>query len=337
MPFIDEVEIRVLSGRGGDGCVSFRREKYVPYGGPDGGDGGWGGSVRLRADEGLSTLHAFRGQRVYRAESGKAGGARQCTGRSGADLVLPVPCGTLVVDTETGEQVADLAEAGAEVVVATGGSPGRGNYSFRSATNRTPREFTRGSPPEEHHLRLELRLLADVGVLGFPNAGKSTLVSRVSAARPRIADYPFTTLVPHLGVVDRGTEGGFVIADVPGLIEGAADGVGLGHRFLKHVQRTRILLHLVAVPPEAAGDAAHRYQVLRRELARFDEALAAKPEIVVLTKIDAATREEIDAAARSLETLTGRPTWRLSAVTGEGLKDLVDRVWKELQEIGDPR
>lgn len=331
MPFIDEVEIRVVSGRGGDGCVSFRREKYVPYGGPDGGDGGWGGSVIFRADEGVTTLHAFRGQRVYKAEPGMQGGIRQCTGRCGRDLVLSVPCGTMVRDRGTGELLADLREHGAEVVLARGGAPGKGNMAFRSSTNRTPRESTPGGVAEEKDLLLELRLLADVGVVGFPNAGKSTLVSRVSAARPRIADYPFTTLVPHLGVVDRGVDGGFVIADVPGLIEGAADGAGLGHRFLRHVQRTRLLLHLVAVVPEEAGDAVRRYRVLRRELERFDPDLALRPEVVVLTKVDAVDPTELEAAQRALEAEVGRPVWLLSAVTGAGLKPLMDHVWTVLQ------
>jgi GTPase len=329
MRFLDEVEIRAISGHGGRGMVSFRREKYVPFGGPDGGDGGRGGSVILRAEEGLNTLASLRGRRLFRADDGQPGGTRQCTGHNGADLVVTVPVGTIVYDADGGV-IADLAATGAEAVVATGGQGGHGNMAFRSSTNRTPRSFEPGGRSEERRLRLELKLLADVGVIGFPNAGKSTLVARVSAARPRIADYPFTTLVPNLGVVDRGFEGGWVIADVPGLIEGSAEGYGLGHRFLRHVQRTRLLLHLVAAPDEQAGEAVHRYQVLRNELGRFDPELAKRPEILAISKTDAVDPAALEALIRRFAEAGVRVEHCISAVTGVGLKPLLDEVWQRL-------
>ncbi len=331
MPFIDEVEIRVVSGNGGDGCASFRREKFVPFGGPDGADGGRGGSVILVADEGLNTLARFRGQRLYKAERGKHGKGKQLTGRSGKDLELRVPLGTLVRDLDSGALLADLEEHGFSVVAARGGRGGRGNIHFTTAGNQAPRQREEGRPGEERKLQLELRLLADVGVIGFPNAGKSTLVSRISAARPRIADYPFTTLVPNLGVVDRGIEGSWVVADVPGLIEGAAGGAGLGHRFLRHVQRTRLLVHLVRALPEDAGTPSERYLKLRAELFAYDPALAARSEIVVLSQVDAATEEQLQDYTRQLRAAGVAQVYLLSAVAGRGLPPLLDAIWLALR------
>ncbi len=332
MPFIDEVEIRVVSGQGGNGCSSFRREKFVPFGGPDGGDGGRGGSVILMADEGMNTLANFRGQRLYRAERGQNGRGKQRTGRSGKDLELRVPTGTLVRDVGSGALLADLSEHGATVVAARGGLGGRGNMRFVTSTNQAPRIREDGKPSEERSLLLELRLLADVGVVGFPNAGKSTFVSRISAARPRIADYPFTTLVPNLGVVDRGFEGSWVVADVPGLIEGAAEGAGLGHRFLRHVQRTRVLLHLLRAVPDDGGSPAERYRKLRSELEAYDPTLATRREIVALSQVDAATPEQIDSQLRELREEGIARVHVLSAVTGRGLSELLDDIWVTLQQ-----
>jgi GTP-binding protein len=332
MPFIDEVEIRVVSGRGGDGCIAFRREKYVPYGGPDGGDGGRGGSVILVAHEGMSTLARFRGQRLYKAQAGKAGSGRQCTGRSGADLELQVPVGTLVRDLDSGALLADLSEHGATLLAAKGGDGGRGNIRFATSTNRAPRKAEDGFPNEERRLQLELRLLADVGVVGFPNAGKSTFVSRVSAARPRVADYPFTTLVPSLGVVERSVDESWVVADVPGLIEGAAEGAGLGHRFLRHVQRTRVLLHLVRAYDDGGIDALERYRAIRRELEAFDPALAQRPEVVAISQIDAVSAEDLAALQAEFEAAGVAQLQAFSAVTGQGLAPLLERIWQQLCE-----
>jgi GTP-binding protein len=330
--FIDEVEIRVVSGDGGPGAISFRHEKYVDLGGPDGGDGGRGGSVFLVVDPGLNTLAGFRGQRLYLAERGQRGGKRQMTGRSGRDLTLRVPQGTLVYDTGSGALLADLAALDARAEIARGGQGGRGNMRFATSTNQAPRRADPGGPGEAFDLRLELKLLADVGVLGFPNAGKSTFVSRVSAARPRIADYPFTTLTPSLGVVDRGDEGSWVVADVPGLIEGASHGAGLGHRFLKHVQRTRLLLHLVRVLPEDAGSPLARYRILRGELMAFDPALAERPELVALSQIDTVAPAEVAALQAAFRAAGVPQVFAFSAVTGQGLKPLLDALWLRLQE-----
>jgi GTP-binding protein len=330
--FIDEVEIHVVSGDGGAGAVSFRREKYIPMGGPDGGDGGRGGSVLMAVDLGLNTLAAFRGQRLYRAEGGLRGGKRQMTGRSGRDLTLRVPQGTLVYDTASGALLADLAAPDAKVELARGGQGGRGNMRFATATNQAPRQADPGGPGEELDLRLELRLLADVGVVGFPNAGKSTFVARISAARPRIADYPFTTLTPSLGVVDRGIEGSWVVADVPGLIEGAAQGAGLGHRFLRHVQRTRLLLHLVRILPEDAGEPLERYRKLRAELVAYDPGLAVRPELVALSQVDAVEPDRVEEVAASFAAAGICPVFALSAVSGQGLKALLDAIWTRLRE-----
>ncbi len=348
MRFIDEVRIHVQSGRGGDGCASFRREKFVPLGGPDGGDGGRGGDVVLEATTRRNTLLELRGKAHWHARSGGPGMTRQKTGRSADEVLIEVPIGTRIFDEESGEILADLTEEGQRYVAARGGRGGEGNVAFKSSTNRTPTEFTPGEEGTERWLRLELLLMADAGLVGFPNAGKSTLISRISAARPRVADYPFTTLVPNLGVVDLGVDGSFVVADVPGLIEGAAEGAGLGHRFLRHVQRTRLLLHLVSLGPhehelatvegasevdlEDGGERAlARYLAIRAELLAFDPEFASRPELVVLTKADLASPEDRDLARQALARQVGEDrVLVLSAVTGTGVKELVRRVQLEL-------
>jgi GTP-binding protein len=292
MKFIDEAEIEVRAGDGGNGCISFRREKYIPMGGPDGGDGGDGGSVLLEADEGMNTLIDFRHQRRFIAERGENGRGNNCRGKSGEDLVVKVPPGTIVYEADTGELLGDLVRHGQRLVVAQGGYHGLGNTRFKSSTNRTPRQSKPGTPGEKRYLRLELKLLADVGLLGMPNAGKSTLISVVSSARPKIADYPFTTLHPNLGVVEFASHRSFVMADVPGLIRGAAQGAGLGIRFLRHLARTRLLLHLVDMGP--TGDPVEDVRTILEELRAFSPRLAARERWLVLTKIDllpAAERE----------------------------------------------
>ena len=327
MKFVDEVELVLAAGRGGAGCVSFRREKYIPFGGPNGGDGGDGGSVVLVADDQLGTLLDFRHRKTMRAENGTPGQGSNKFGRRGKDLRLRLPVGTLVLDAAEGEILADLVEAGAETVLLPGGQGGRGNARFATSTNRAPRHAQPGMPGEERRLRLELKLMADVGLLGFPNAGKSTLISRISAARPKIADYPFTTLVPNLGVVSWGEERSYVVADIPGLIEGASEGAGLGIQFLRHVERTRLLLHLV--DPSDERDPLDKYRALRRELEAFDPEVAARPERVVLTKMDVT---EVRERLPELETRfaqEGIEVWPISAITGEGL----DRVRYETGQL----
>lgn len=342
MRFIDETELRVVSGAGGDGTSSFRREAFVPYGGPDGGDGGKGGDVVLVTETGLNTLLGLRTRPLWKAEDGSRGRGANQTGASGEDLVIPVPVGTQAYDAETGELLADLTGVGQRWIAAKGGAGGKGNTRFKTSTNRTPHQWTPGGPAEERLLRLELRLMADVGLLGFPNAGKSTLIGRISAARPRVADYPFTTLTPSLGVVSRGDDAAFVVADIPGLIRGASHGAGLGHQFLRHLLRNRLLLHLVSLAEadawagEGEGEAAEtpveRYRALRAELGAYDEALAALPEIIVLTKADAATAEDVAAARAALATeAPDREIFVVSAVTGQGLGALIDRVWVRLR------
>lgn len=336
MRFVDEASIHVLSGDGGNGVASFRREKYVPFGGPDGGDGGRGGDVVLVATTRRNTLLDLRGHHIWRAERGQNGMGKQKTGRGAPPTEILVPVGTRVFDEETGERIADLTEDGQRVVVAKGGAPGLGNIHFKSSTNRAPRQCSPGEPGEERHLRLELMLMADVGLLGFPNAGKSTLISRVSAARPKVADYPFTTLAPNLGVVRVSDEDSFVVADIPGLIRGAAEGAGLGHQFLRHVQRTRCLLHLVSMGPEEVEPPDERYAAIRDELERYDPDLAGRPERVVLTKADVTTETEVRAARDAiLARVTGRPkpeVHLISAVTGHGLKSLVRATWRDVQQ-----
>jgi GTP-binding protein len=330
MRFIDEATIRVVSGNGGDGVVAFRREKYVAQGGPSGGDGGRGGDVVLVANNGCNTLIDLRAQPMWRAEDGERGGGADRYGAAGVTLELPCPVGTRVFDDETGALVYDLVSHGQRAVVAKGGDGGLGNIHFKSSTNRTPRKALPGWPGQDRQLRLELVLMADVGLLGFPNAGKSTLISAISAARPKVADYPFTTLVPNLGVVKVGTEGSFVVADMPGLIRGAADGAGLGHRFLRHVARNRVLLHLVSLAPDEEEGPVERYLAIRGELEAYDPALVHRPELVVLTKADTRPIEEIREVGRSLAEASGQKLRLISAVTGQGVQDLVRSLWREL-------
>ncbi|ROR35109.1 Obg family GTPase CgtA [Inmirania thermothiophila] len=335
MKFVDEVTIRVEAGDGGDGCVSFRRERFIPRGGPDGGDGGDGGSVYLVADPDLNTLADFRHQRRFRAERGGNGSGRNCTGRSGADLEIAVPVGTVVHDEDTGELIGDLVAPGQRLLVARGGRRGLGNTRFKSSTNRAPREATKGTPGERRTLRLELRVLADVGLLGKPNAGKSTLLRALSAARPRVADYPFTTLHPHLGVVRVDPRRSFVMADIPGLIEGAAEGAGLGIRFLRHVARTRILLHLVDIGTQDEAAAAADAVAVAAELARFDPALAARERWLVLTKTDLLDAETAAARARALGARLGwrGPVFAVSGATGAGTRALAEAVMARLEAL----
>lgn len=334
MRFVDEVEITVSSGMGGRGASSMRREKYVPMGGPDGGDGGRGGHVIVRADSGLATLMDLRHVSHFRAPHGERGQFRQRNGSCGEDLIIRLPVGTIVKDAEHGDVLFELLAEGEERILAEGGIGGLGNIHFKTSTNRAPRESTPGGPGQTLTVRLELKLMADVGLLGFPNAGKSTFISVVSAARPKIADYPFTTLIPNLGVVDMGTSGQFVIADMPGLIEGAAEGKGLGHQFLRHVERTRMLLHLVSL---AEANPAERWQVLRRELESYDPELTKRPEIVVLTKADAVDEETLAAGIAELAA-AGAPTPRvISAVTRQGVSALVNELWTRLADVpADP-
>lgn len=333
MKFIDEVAIVAVGGAGGDGCVAFRREKFVPRGGPSGGDGGRGGHVLLRADRGLSTLLELTYRPLLRAERGEHGRGKEQYGRGGRDLTIAVPVGTLVFDQATGEQLADLSEAGREVVVARGGRGGLGNIHFANSVRQAPRTATKGEPGEERSLRLELRLLADAGVLGLPNVGKSSLIARVSAARPRIADYPFTTLVPQLGVVRVDEGASFVIADVPGLIEGAHRGTGLGTRFLRHLKRTAVLVHVLDLAPADARDPVADFDLINRELAAADPSLAAKPQIVVANKLDLPeARERLPEVSRRLAE-RGVELLGLSAATGEGVAALVGRVAAALQRL----
>ncbi len=334
MKFVDEAMIKVVAGHGGRGAVGFRREKFVPFGGPDGGDGGLGGSVWLRAQEGINTLVDYRIRRTFRAQNGQPGGGQDCTGRGGEDLFVPVPVGTVVFDDETGELLGDLSTAGQTLLVAKGGKGGWGNQRFKSSTNRTPRQSGPGLPGESRMLRAELRLLADVGLLGLPNAGKSTLISAVSAARPKVADYPFTTLHPQLGVVAVGPFKSFVMADIPGLIEGAAEGAGLGIRFLKHLQRTRLLLHLVDIAPlDPDADPVEGARAIVGELRKFSPALAKKKRWLVLNKIDLLPPEERDRrCAEIVRRLRFRgPVFRTSGATGEGTRELCQAVMRHLE------
>lgn len=323
MKFVDDVRIFVRSGKGGDGCVSFLREKYRPRGGPDGGDGGRGGDVVLVGDEGLGTLLDFRYQRHYRAENGIPGMSRQMYGRRGEDRRIRVPMGTEVHDAETEEYVGEILEHGQELVVATGGAGGRGNMHFATSTQQAPRHAEPGGAWEERWLRLTLKLIADVGLVGFPNAGKSTLISRISAAKPKVAEYPFTTLTPKLGVVRSGDEGGFVVADIPGLIEGAADGAGLGHRFLRHVERVSVLAVLVCPSYEENRDPSSDYDVLLKELRAYAPDLAAKPRVLILSKMDLTESQDVLPELRELAREEGIPFFPISSVTGEGLPELV--------------
>jgi GTP-binding protein len=323
---VDQARITVIGGSGGNGCVSFRREKYVPHGGPNGGPGGDGGSVYLVADHSLKALNAFRFNVRFAAPRGRHGEGSDRAGRSGEDLDLKVPPGTVVFD-EDGMLVADLKAAGDRVRVAAGGRGGRGNTSFKSSTHQAPRECEPGQPGEERVLRLELKLIADVGLIGFPNAGKSTLISRISAARPKIADYPFTTLEPHLGVVDLGDFRTLIVADIPGLIEGARHGSGLGIKFLKHVERTQVLVHLVDVSEASGRDPVQDIKIIDGELQGFSEALAAKPQIVAANKTDALTDPGRLRALANHCAAAGIPFVAISAVTGDGVRDLLEKLW----------
>jgi GTPase len=334
MKFVDEARIRVHAGHGGRGSVSFRREKFVPYGGPDGGDGGHGGSVYLRAAAGINTLADFRVERTFKAQSGEAGSGRECTGAAGSDLYVSVPVGTVVRDVDTAEQLGDLTQVGAALLVAQGGKGGWGNTRFKSSTNRAPRQHGPGLPGEKRTIELELKVIADVGLLGLPNAGKSTLIRAVSAARPKVADYPFTTLHPHLGVVAVGEHRSFVMADIPGLIEGAAEGAGLGFRFLRHLQRTRLLLHIVDIAPiDPAADPVHDARAIIAELKRFSAELAAKPRWLVLNKRDLLLDEEAEQRAREIaRRLRFRGQyWLISAATGRGTRELSEAVMRFLE------
>ena len=335
MKFIDEADIRVEAGSGGDGCVSFRREKFIPRGGPDGGDGGSGGSVYLVAREGVNTLADFRVRRRFRAESGRGGSGKDMTGASGADLLIEVPKGTEIADLDTGEALGDLTRDGERLLVAKGGQGGRGNTRFKTSVNRAPRQFDRGGPGESRHLQLALKLLADVGLLGAPNAGKSTLTRALSAARPKVADYPFTTLHPQLGVVSIGTDRSFVLADIPGLIEGAAEGAGLGIRFLKHLERTRLLLHVVdACADLSGGDPVELHRAVEGEVGLYSEALATRPRWLVLNKLDLLPAEQRE---RRLAELVRKLDWHgpvygISALTAEGTKRLAQDVMAFLEK-----
>ncbi len=340
--FVDEAKIAVKAGDGGNGCVAFRREKYVPRGGPSGGDGGHGGSVYLEANPNDNTLLRYRYNREFKADRGRHGEGSNCTGVSGDDMILKVPVGTLVFDGDSSELLADLKEAGQRVLVAQGGKGGRGNQHFAKPWHQAPREKEEGESGEERHLRLELKLLADVGLVGFPNAGKSTLISVISAARPKIANYPFTTLEPNLGVVNadggtggHGTELGrtFVVADLPGLIEGASEGAGLGIRFLRHVERTRLLVHLIDTSDTAEMDPVKAFEVIEGELTAFSETLTRKPRIVVGTKLDATTDRAKLEELRGFCGKRGIPFHAISAATGEGVKDLVRAIADELDKI----
>ncbi|MFG0330075.1 MAG: GTPase ObgE [Phycisphaerales bacterium] len=332
--FIDQAVIEVRSGKGGDGCVSFRREKYIPKGGPDGGDGGHGGDIVLYADENVNTLLDFRGRPHWHAKNGLPGGGKDCTGKSADDLVLHIPPGTLVYDDETGDLIVDIDEPEERFVIAKGGKGGKGNARFKSATNQTPRQFTPGEPAEERRLRLELKLLADIGLLGVPNAGKSTLLRAVSKARPMVADFPFTTLHPQLGIAALDPERRLVIADIPGLIEGAAQGAGLGHDFLRHVERTKILVHLLDINPIDGSDPVQNYHTIRRELAEYSSALAEKEEVIALNKIDLVPAEErddlVELIAGELGFAKGERPFVISGATSEGVRDLLEALWPKL-------
>ena len=327
MQFIDLAEIEVVAGKGGDGIVAFRREKYVPAGGPAGGNGGWGGSVILVASNRLQTLLDFRYGRVFKAEDGKKGGPNNCTGAKGNDLAIEVPCGTLVSDANTGEFIGDLTVDGETLCVAQGGKGGLGNKYFLSNRNRAPEHALPGLEGETRRLRLELKLIAEVGIIGLPNAGKSTLISSLSSAKPKVANYPFTTLVPNLGVVRKPTGDGTVFADIPGLISGASQGVGLGHDFLRHIERTRILLHLIDA---TADDPIADYQIIQQELEAYGHGLPERPQIIALNKIDAVDSDILQLITSEIQNLTSVPIFHVSAVTRHGLDVLVQKVWSVL-------
>jgi GTP-binding protein len=335
MKFIDEARIEVHAGKGGDGVASFRREKFVPRGGPDGGDGGRGGSIFAIADRNINTLIDYRYARIHRAKNGQKGMGSDCFGRAAADIVLRMPVGTVVSDAETGEILFDLAQDGEQVTLAQGGNGGLGNLHFKSSTNRAPRQFTVGGPGVSRYLKLELKVLADVGLLGLPNAGKSTLIRAISAARPKVADYPFTTLQPNLGVVRVDDNRSFVVADIPGLIEGAAEGAGLGHQFLRHLARTRLLLHIIDVmPPDPTADVVRDAKALVRELRKYDEALYRKPRWLVFNKLDLVPEAERGKLVQKLLKQLGikRKSFSISALTGEGCRAMTFAVMEHVED-----
>ncbi len=335
MKFVDEAPIHVQAGKGGNGMMSFRREKFVAKGGPDGGDGGDGGSVYLVADENLNTLIDYRFQPKYKAEDGQKGGSKECTGHKGADLVLPVPVGTTVIDLDTEEVFGDLTEHGQKLKVAQGGFHGLGNTRFKSSTNRAPRKFTHGTEGEERNLKLEMKVLADVGMLGLPNAGKSSFIRAVSSAKPKVADYPFTTLIPNLGVVKVQQHRSFVIADIPGLIQGASEGAGLGVRFLKHLTRCRLLMHMVDMAPVDDSDPAENVRIIANELQKFSATLAGRERWLLLNKIDLLPPDEVDARCDAVVKAldwTG-PVFRISALQREGTAPLAGRIMDHLEAI----
>src|SRR5580692_1512476 len=340
--FVDEAKIYLKAGNGGNGCVAFRREKFVPRGGPSGGDGGHGGSIYLEANPHDNTLLRYRFNREFKADRGRHGEGSNCSGHAGKDMVLLVPVGTVVTDQESGERLADLTRPGQQVTVARGGHGGRGNQHFAKPWHQAPRESEEGQPGQERHLRFELKLLADVGLVGFPNAGKSTFISRISAAHPKIADYPFTTLEPSLGVVSAdpdatpGQGRTFVVADLPGLIEGAHEGVGLGIRFLKHVERTRLIAHLVDTSDASDRDPVNDFEIIERELAAFSSALAQEPMIVVATKLDATTDRSRLEKLREFSAKRGLEFHAISSATGEGVVELVRAMADALDRIPKP-
>ena len=327
MQFIDLAEVEVVAGKGGDGMVAFRREKYVPAGGPAGGNGGWGGSVILKASDRLQTLLDFRYAKIFKAEDGKKGGPNNCTGAKGSDRVVEVPCGTLVTDADTGEFVGDLTNDGETICVAKGGKGGLGNKHFLSNSNRAPEYALPGLEGESRRLRLELKLIAEVGIIGLPNAGKSTLISSLSSAKPKVANYPFTTLVPNLGVVRKPTGDGTVFADIPGLISGASDGVGLGHDFLRHIERTRVLLHLIDA---TADNPVVDYEIIQQELKAYGQGLLQRPQIIAFNKIDAIDDEILELITSELQEVTQTPIYAVSAVSRQGLDTLMGEIWSIL-------
>jgi GTP-binding protein len=333
MKFVDEAIIKVQAGDGGNGCISFRREKFIPFGGPDGGDGGSGGSVWLVADEGINTLIDFRHQRVFKAERGQNGMGSQMYGKGGEDTYVRVPVGTVIINVDTDEIIGDLTQHGQRLLVGQGGKGGLGNIHFKTSVNRAPRKSTPGTPGDVRELKMELKLLADVGLLGFPNAGKSTFIRAVSAATPRVADYPFTTLHPNLGVVSLGTDQSFVIADIPGLIEGAADGAGLGIQFLRHVSRTRLLLHVVDIAPLEESDPVEQVRAIEQELIKFDPELFERPRWLVLNKADVLPEDERQAVAEDIVKRLGwtQPWFLVSAIARENTMSVCQQVQRFLE------
>ena len=332
MNFIDTAKIKISSGKGGNGIVAWRREKYEPHGGPAGGDGGKGGSVFIQADESLNTLLDFKYKSIFKAEDGEKGGPKNMTGKSGRDLVIKVPCGTMVRELNTKKIVADLLENNQKVLIAEGGRGGRGNTHFATSTRQAPRFCEPGEPPIERELELELKLIAEVGIIGMPNAGKSTLISVISSAKPKIADYPFTTLVPNLGVVKKPDGGGIVVADIPGLIEGASEGIGLGHEFMRHVERTKLLVHIVDGNGTDGVAPLESYEIIQRELRKYNQALVKKKQILVLNKIDLLNEKEIQSVKRNFAKKRLKPIF-ISAVAKKGIEQLLKVLFEALSKV----